>query len=315
MLNQWLNYSGKYPTCNEIRQKHFLLSQIRQVDGKNEYRYLDLGCGKPYLCVDCGEFYTRKKTRKMMELMNGIKRKYPNTHIMHAVFTIPHEHELAKGEEREKYPSIFHAVQKTIENIWPKSAAILALHNWSSAEPEKKHLHIHCLIICLTDEGECFHAFRDSYRVRQVFRDEIQSKEIPVVHMSYHSIKSSGEIYHLCRYLVRSPILDFCRDHFDTLTTAYIERVSLLFGVHRFRYIGWLSNSRRAKSLQSLQIEIIPFPKDEPWVTVGVIQISHRADNGDYITVNGYAIKSSEVVNLLDTLPPFFSQCINHAPP
>jgi len=236
-----------------------------------------------------------------MAIMAAIKFKSPQCHIIHAVFTIPHDHALSLAPERQSYNSIFHLIEKTISLTWPDSAAILNLHNWSSSNPEDKHLHIHCLIVCMHSDATIFHGFTDTYKIRRTFQTLLDYPTLPVVHLSYHSISADKEIYHLCRYLVRSPILDYCRDMLEPLTLKYISRVSLLERVHRLRYIGWLGNRIRHNISCPICLIELPDDDDERWETIGTVTVTYDSATNSYITDYGTRIYPEEITSFDDS--------------
>jgi len=289
---------GKYPICDDLRTKTTLLNQYRTKDTETEWRYLDIGCQRPNLCLSCGEHYTRIRTKKLISIMDAVRFISKQCHIMHAVFTIPHNHEIFLAPEQLTYTKMFHVVSETIQSLWHDSAAILGLHNWSSSDPEVKHLHIHALIICMNSKREIFHAFRDTALVRSTFQKILQCTEMPVVHLSYHSISATKEIYHLCRYLVRSPIIDYCRDMMEPLTARYIARVALLHRVHRLRYIGWLSNRNRHSITCPICLIEIPQDDSEKWHTTHAIHVLYDKEHKVYHAPDGSTIHPDEITHL-----------------
>jgi len=293
---------GKPAKCDSFRTTHSILRFSKTIQGRTEIKYVDPGCGQFYYCLHCGKHIKKKRAAKTRNLYDALREAFPNIPVVHLVFTLPHDHEMSLREDRVVYRQLNALASKLIKKHWPDSAALQILHTWSSENPENQHLHIHALIFCLTKKGDYITPYRDADKIRETWQKLLQYHSEVSIHLQYYYPRHFRRVYHVIKYLYRSPIEDFCGDFPRNLTAPYVIRVSMLYHVHRVRWTGWLGNRGHIHNLAKLGITIVDAPPVDGWTFDKSIYGFWDFKTGNFICNNGDIIYSEEITDIDTTL-------------
>ena len=254
------------PICNSYRDHLELIRVKRELpSGKFEYRYIDCGCGKTYYCLFCGQSYQEKKFSVNKSLFSAIWNQFPNIPMVHLVLTVPHDHILHTTESRKSYSELFKLARNFVDEIYPGSASLMVLHNWSSSEPDKAHIHIHAMIICMDLERNVQTPYIPEHRLKVLWQSYLQYPDLPVLHIEYFYKVNEVGFYHALNYNLRSPIQDWCKDGRKATTSKYRNRMLHLHGVHRARWSGWLGNRVKLTNLAAMGIVKEEYLNEDGW--------------------------------------------------
>ncbi len=97
------------------------------------------------------------------------------------------------------------------------------------------------------------------------------------------------------RYVLRSPIEDYCKEGEKPLSAKYIDRVKHLVGIQNTRYCGWLSNSTKTKTLESFGIVKAEDSEEENWRLVEKTEVDRIDENGNIVLKNGICILKEDL--------------------
>jgi hypothetical protein len=326
--------TGKFPTCSELRTRRTLRNLTNTKTGENHW--VDFGCGKIYFCESCGETHAQLISKRFSNLILSIGAIRPKLQILSMIFTLPDDARIFKTykTERDNYPLVFSAVQSAIETHLPKAGYVLALHNWSSADPRKKHIHIHALYICLTQTGseikekkvipiyDSFSGFLSTEKIDAIkngtkytdsngneqrehngFRHFAGSKKEPVIEFEYFKLndteKRRAKLFNKIRYDLRSPIGDLIKAGFKKMPADYVRRMRNYEHCQHIKYYGFLGNNTKTKFLKNvLGIEKI---KEKNWILNATAKVSaYDTTNETTILETGEIINNAEIKTLSD---------------
>ncbi len=288
---------GRPAVCSSNRLSASLLQMQREKDGRVETKYIDPGCGKVYTCVNCGKFYQRRRAGRICSITDCLLKSFPKLEIIMIEWTIPHDHEWAINECGSNYNKLFHAVRDSLETIYPGYGSIMILHNWSSKDPAKKHIHIHSITYCIDRKAKNGRAFRDIETVKDIWSAQIETDASPYIHMEYYKKERSKDIFYRILYRYRSPIVDYVKKHGIHLNIDYLMRVSYLYRQHRVRYCGWMGNHTIRQTLY--WFGIVPIDKEEggQWSYVGRVPCYGDWYKGQIMTKKGIALEKSDTIS------------------
>jgi len=262
---------GSPPFCGSfrtsIRSARFTR---RNDDGTHSQKFIDLGCGKKYLCLNCAKLEQEKKFQHYYSIFKSLLSKFPKLQFVHAVFTLPHDHPLHVEESQSSYRRLQFCVTQTVLKFWPGSGSILVLHNWSSKNPENAHIHIHALIVCVSDKGILLNPWVDIADIKKFYAKILNYSADPVIDLQYYKVNDIPVLKHRILYCCRYPIVDFAEQERDGLTAPYLKRIEHLFGFHRFTHIGWFSNRILKKTLESFGFRKVTRDSIEGWKFDGI---------------------------------------------
>lgn len=269
-------------------------------------KYVKLGCGNIYTCYNCGSRYTVKKYHHIRSLIDAIWKKYPDVQIGHLVFTLPTSHSFFQNETHYNYNKFLHAVNHCITNVYSDVGFMLALHNWSSSDPEEKNIHIHAIVIGINSFGFKVPIYTDLEHFRSVYSRSLNYEGTVDLYVEYFTSRNRNQLYHCLKYAVRSPILDYIPTPAESipLSTNYLERISHYYRFHRLRYYGWLSPRNQQKTLQFLNIKLSTDEYVSTWQVQGVIFARYDYFSKSYQVLEGYIIPPDDIIDFADVVNP-----------
>lgn len=266
--------------CEDYRTKALFL-RLRSIDRNGEIQErvgVDLGCGEVLMCLQCGIDYRIRRSKRLKAMYQAMKQAKDKLRLSHLVLTVPKSN---KYHNLQSLRHIIKASKEIVNKYFPGSGYMLSLHTWSSKQPEKLHLHVHCVIFCINKDGqfirhhlsdiELFNLKKDwglllkmdipeNLRYTNRKKGKWSNEVLPVCF--YEHMNDSKKANHVLNYAMRSPIEDFNKyleknNLPKELTDDYIEQVYYLKKLgQRVRFCGWLSNSTYKKFLEGLNIEV-----------------------------------------------------------
>jgi len=290
--------AGFKPRCVSFRSNRPVLHLEKGKGESFQEAFVDPGCGRVHLCKKCGEHQSKLRSGIIISILKALSTLFLDMMVAHYTFTLPKNHKWQTNECARSYKDFFKAVRETLEHCFPGCGCILVLHNWSSKNPENKHIHIHVIIIGLTKKGGLVSGFVDEKALKEVYKSKIglNANDVINVHQEYFKASTDfGRIAHVVRYALRSPIEDYCKEGEKPLSAKYIDRVKHLVGIQNTRYCGWLSNSTKAKTLESFGIVKAEDSEEEKWRLVERTEVDRIDENGNIVLKNGICILKEDL--------------------
>ena len=299
-------FDGQKPVCNNFRKNTVLLLFTRLKGDNYEHKFIDGGCGHIYTCLRCGESYTSKKYSSIRSFATAFFQSIPTASIGHFIFTLPSSHPFFKNETRANYNRFFLAVKKTIDKLYPDIGYMMVLHNWSSRDPDEKNIHIHTILFGVNSNGEKVPIFTDLDSAREIYKSNLDIDTTPDIYLEYFKKDNIKKVYHVLRYVVRSPILDYCGDAGASvpLSIAYLARVNHFYRFHRIRHYGWMSPRRIGKTMKFLHIVKIDEKVSSEWKFDAIVFCHGNMSSGEITTQDGYIVYYNEISHFSDIYEP-----------
>ncbi len=285
------------PKCSSLRSNRPVLHLEKGKEESFQEAFVDPGCGHVHLCKKCGEHQSKLRSGRIISMIKSLTNRFPKMDVAHYTFTLPKDHKWQTNECARSYKDFFEAVREALDYSLSRCGFILALHNWSSKNPENRHIHIHAIILCITKEGKLLSGFVDEKALKEIYKFKIglKTNDAIVVNQEYFKAFEFGRIAHIVRYALRSPIIDYCKDGEKPLSGRYIDRVNNLIGIQNTRYCGWLSNSTKAKTLQAFGIVKAEDGEEEKWRLIEKTEVDSIDENGNIVLKNGICILKEDL--------------------
>ncbi len=298
--------NGREPKCDSFRTKRSVLAvaKVNERDEVEQMKYLNLGCGYEYLCYNCGNAKSIARARSTISMVNELYNFNPELSTIRIVFTLPRYHKWHREESQLNYNKFYRAVCKTIKEYFGDDiAAILTLHNWSSKDPRKKHIHIHAYIIPMDTSGRLLPGWVRIDELKRIYKSNlnIDPKNPIVIHSEYYPKAKLRALYGRFLYDFRSPINDYVEAYpGEPLEKNYLDRVGKLYRMHHIRYFGWLSGRKKKAQLAKFGITEKSIAEVMRYVAIGIFQIVKKFKKNGVVY---YRLSNKDVIPASELIP------------